>query len=182
MPPSSGAQIGHERVRQEHEPPARAEQAGRLGDPEGGVGPEGGAELRDRQVEGCIRQRDALAGRLDQRELDPRLLHHPSGGGELGRRGIDADGPSAPKRQLGGEIGRPAPELHDVEPRDVSHRRPDVILAHAEHAPRDVLRRPRPLGMGIGELRVRLRPLGDVGGDGVSSSGSVTAIAYGPTA
>ena len=58
-------------------------------------------------------------------------------------------------------------ELNDIEPVDVPQRRTDDVLADPEDSPRQVLRSPRALGLGVGELGVRLGPLRDVRGDRV---------------
>ena len=48
--------------------PLGPQEARRLGHPEGRIGPQRGAELGDGKVERRVRQRHALAGRLDERE------------------------------------------------------------------------------------------------------------------
>ena len=74
----------------------------------------------------------------------------------------------APRRaSCAAEVRGAAPELDDVEAVHVAQRRADRVLTDPEHAPGELLRRPCPIGLLIGELGVGLRPLGDVGGDGV---------------
>ncbi len=81
--------------------------------------------------------------------------------------GSTPTGLGTPLRQLGGEVRRPAAELNDLERIHLTQRRTDVCLANLEHAPRQLLGSPRAFSVRIGELGVRLRPLGDVGGNRV---------------
>ncbi len=56
-----------------------------------------------------------------------------------------------------GEVARSAAELDDVEPVDVAEYA-DVVLAHAEDSPRDLVREPGAARVLVGVLRVRRRP------------------------
>src|SRR5262249_51214261 len=57
----------------------------------------------------------------------------------------------------GAEVGRAAPELDDVLAGDVRDD-PDLALGLRPLAPRDLVLRPRALGLGVGVLRVAARP------------------------
>ena len=121
-------------LRQEDEPTARTEEPVRLRDPAVRVAPEARSVLGDGEVERCVGERHLLGVRLDQRELEPGLLLHPTRRLELRRRDVDADRPRTLPREPGGEVRRPAAELDHVESRDVTE--------HVERRPR--VRRTRP--------------------------------------
>ena len=78
-PSCSGMQsISSERVDQENEPPAGAQQARRLGDPAVGIRPQAGAVLGDGEVEAGIAVGHRLGVAVQQRERRPRA--RPAGG------------------------------------------------------------------------------------------------------
>ena len=64
----------------------------------------------------------------------PGLRLQPPCGVELRRGDVDADGPRAALREPGGEVASAAPEVDDVETRDVAEQ-PDLGLRDAEHRP-----------------------------------------------
>ena len=102
-------------VAEEPQPTAGAQEPKRLGDPEVRVAPDARAVLRDREVEALVRKRNVLGARLDQWEVEPELDLAASGGLELGRRHVDADGAGATLRKPGRDVRRAAAELDDVE-------------------------------------------------------------------
>ncbi len=121
-PVSGRAENDERRVAQEDQPAAGTQQPRRLRHPEVRIGPDRGAVLRDGEVERRVRQRHPLAGCLDQREHDPRLLLHPPGRLELRGRRVDADRARAELGEPRREVRGPAAELDDVEPRNVAER------------------------------------------------------------
>src|SRR4029078_5310432 len=107
-------------VGQEHEPCSRAKYAVPLAYPEVRIAPETRAVLGDGEVERSIGQGDVLGIRLDQRKCHSRLLLHPTGGVELCRCQVDADGPRTSAGKVRCEVRSPAPELDDIQPCDVA--------------------------------------------------------------
>ena len=128
-----------------------------LGDPEVRVAPDAGAVLGDGEVEALRGERNVLGARLDQRELDSELELTAARGGELGRGDIDADRTCAAPREPGRDVRGAAAELDDVEAVDRA-KRVERRLGDPEHAPRDLISRPRLAGLRIGVLGVRLGP------------------------
>src|SRR4029078_6832704 len=102
------------RVAEEPEASSGPEQAVCLGQPAVRVAPDARAVLRDREVEALRRERGVLRARLEEREHEAGLLLTASRGGELGGRDVDADRPPAAPRKAGGDVSRPAAELHGV--------------------------------------------------------------------
>ena len=72
------------RVAEEDQPPARPQQPVGVRDPDVRVAPDGGAVLREHEVERRVRQRRVLGARVDQRKLDARA---PAGARERWRAG-----------------------------------------------------------------------------------------------
>ena len=143
-------------------PPGPEEPRG-LGDPAVRVDPDRGAVLGEREVEALVRQ--ARLGRvgLDERELDPRLGHHPPRRLELRRRDVDADRPRAALREPRREVRGAAAELDDVESRDVAEHA-ELGFVDPPDAPGDLVERPvrrggvvRVLAVGLGPEREVLR-------------------------
>ena len=92
-----GALVGRAEDRQravaeEPEPPARAKEPMRLGNPAIRIAPDARPVLGDREIEALRGQRNVLRTRLDEWELDPELLLASAGRLELSRRHVDPDG------------------------------------------------------------------------------------------
>ncbi len=115
-----GAEDHERRVAEEHEPAAGPKQPGRLGDPAVRIGPDRRAVLGQGEVEALGRQSRLGRIRLDERELDPCLGHHPTRRLELRRGDVDAYRASAVLREPRREVRGAAAELDDVEPGDVT--------------------------------------------------------------
>ena len=129
-------------VAEEPEAPAGPQQPMRLGQPAVRVAPDAGPVLGHGEVEALRRERDVLGARLDERELEPELLLAAPRRRELRRGHVDADRPRAAAGEPGGDVGRAAAELDDVEAVDVAERA-ERRLGDAEDAPGDLLARPR---------------------------------------
>jgi hypothetical protein len=121
-------------VDQEDQPPARAQQPRRLGDPAVGVAPDAGAVLADRQVEAAAAQRGALGVAVDEREGEPELALEGAGRAQLGGGAVQADdagaAPGEPRRDVGGA----AAQLDRGAPGDVGEE-PQLRLRDAPDAP-----------------------------------------------
>src|SRR2546428_4461982 len=124
------------RIGHEHEASARPQQARGLWDPELWIGPERRTVLGEREIERCVRQRDALGRRFDERERDPALLLHPPRGREPGRCRIHSDRPRTALRQPRGEIRGPTPEFDHVAIAHLTKRRAELLFADPEEPPR----------------------------------------------
>ncbi len=150
-------------LRRNDETPAGPEQARGLGDPAVRIDPDRRSVLRDHEVEAPGRQPGVGGIRLDERELDAGLAHHPAGRLELRRRDVDADGARAELREPRREVGRAAAELDDVEAGDVAEH-VQLGLGDPPDAPADLVERPvvrgavvRVLAVGLGPERAVLR-------------------------
>src|SRR6267154_675513 len=141
-----GAEHEEERVRQEVESPARAEQARGLRDPFHRIRPQARAVLRDREVKGLVGVGDGFRVAVEQGELEGVLLLHAPRGLELLLGVVDAHHVSALPREPRGDVGRAAAELDRGLARDVVGDHTHVGLGDAPDAPAWGGLRPVPLG------------------------------------
>src|SRR5215467_12548826 len=72
------------RVDEEDQLSARAQEPGRLGDPRVRVAPDAGAILGDHQVERRVSEWRSLGVGMHEREGEPKLLLQPARGSKLG--------------------------------------------------------------------------------------------------
>ena len=133
-PSSRRAERVENRVAEEDQPPARPQQPVRVRDPDVRVAPDGGAVLREDEVERGVRQRRVLGARVDQRELEPVLLLELARGGQLVLRDVEADRPCAQPHEPRAPVAGAAAEVDHVEP---AHVRQDahLLLGHLPAAP-----------------------------------------------
>ena len=141
---SGTRQDDERRVRQEHQPAARPEQARRLRDPRVRVRPERRAVFADRAVEAAGLERRGFGVAEVEREVDAELPLEPASGLELRWRVVDPDRAGAALREPRRDVRRPAAELDDVLPGDVVRQQVDVRFGDAPDAPRDLVGRPAP--------------------------------------
>ena len=103
----------------------RTQHSGRLGDPAVGIAPDRGPVLTDRKVEARIGKGQVLGVPEMQGKPHPGLLLHPTRCLELPRGVVYAHRFGTAFRELGGQVGRPAAELDDVETVDRCGQHPD---------------------------------------------------------
>jgi hypothetical protein len=158
-----------QRVQRAHrvkdQPPAGAQQPGRLGNPSGRVRPQARPAFGDHQVEPARGQRDVRRVGLDQREHDPGLLLAPESRAQLRPGHVQADRAGAAPGQPGREVRGPAAQLDHVQAADVPEHA-QVALGHVEDAPRDLIGQPGPVRAVVRVRRVDPGPRLPVGGDG----------------
>ncbi len=154
---SSHAELRERRAAQEDQPAAGSQEPRGLGHPALGIDPDRGAVFGEREVEARRRQSRVTRVRLDERELDPGLRHHPPRGLELGRGDVDADRPCAEPCEDGRHVRGAAAELDDVEAAQVAHH-PELGIGHAPDPPRDLGLFPLLRRLLVGVLGVDLRP------------------------
>ncbi len=146
--------VGHgehqqDRVDQEDQLPAGAEQPRRLGDPGVRVAPDAGAVLADRQVEAGVGERRPLGVGLEQREPQPETLLQAVRGRQLGRGVVQGHRPSAAARQPGRDVAGTAAELDAVEAAGIGRQHAGLGLGDAPDAPGRLGRRPVPQACGF---------------------------------
>src|SRR5271170_7958003 len=123
------------RVDQEDQPPAGAQQPGRLRDPSVRIAPDAGPVFRDHQVEGGIGERGLLGAGVQQREPQPEALLQLARGGQLRRGDIQADRTRPAPGQPGRNVAGAAAELDHVEPGQARRQDSDLCLGNGPDAP-----------------------------------------------
>ncbi len=122
-----------------------------------------------------------LRAGVDEREVEPVLALEPAGRLELPGGVVDACRAGPPSGEPGRPVGRPAPELDDLEARDVGQhtQRP---LRDPPDAPYGVVHRPLALAISdelVGEAIPDLAVDAGVPGEAVGPAGATTAPAPG---
>jgi len=132
---TEAAEDGEDRVDEEDELAAGAQQAGGLRDPEVGVAPDARAVLGDRDVEGFVGVGDLLGVAVEEREVEAELLLVAAGGGELGFAVVDANRAGAAAGEPGGDVAGAAAELDRVAAVELLGEEADFGLGQGEDAP-----------------------------------------------
>ena len=175
---SRAAHDRQRRVDEEHEPPARAQQPRRLGDPLVRIAPDARAVLGDREVEARVVKRRLLGVAVHERELDPELLLQGARGGELALGVVDPDGASAAPGQPRGHVARPAAELDRVEAVEVVGQHVQLGLGDGEDPPPRLVARPV-AAAGLDPLAGEGVPRGAVARDVLGQIAHGSALALG---
>src|SRR5438105_209571 len=102
-------------VTQEDQPAARPKQARRLRDPAVRVAPDARAVFGENQIEALLPEGNLFGVRFHQRKTETEALLHGSGGGELRRCDVDADGSRSTPGQPAREVPGPTPEIQDIQ-------------------------------------------------------------------
>ena len=119
------------RVDQEDQLPARAQQAGGLGDPRIGITPDAGAVLGNRQVEGSVGEGRLLGAGVDERKSQPETVLQLAGGSQLRRGAVQADRPRAAAGQPGRDVAGAAAELDAVTAAQAGRQDQGLCLGNA---------------------------------------------------
>jgi len=135
------AQGAQQRVGEEDQPAAGAQQARRLGDPGVRVAPERRAVLGDREIEARVSERHVLGAGVDQRELEAVLRLHLARGGELVLGDVHAHRPRPGPRQPRRHVRGPAAQLDHVEALD-RRQGAHLRVRDVPDPPRDLVRGP----------------------------------------
>jgi hypothetical protein len=158
------AEGGQDAVGQEHQPPARAQQPGRLGHPAVGIAPDAGPVLADDQVEAPTGEWHPLGVGLDQGERQPEPLLAAGRGRQLGRIEVDPDRAGTLPCELGRQVGGTAAQLGHVQAPDGAEDAEDAF-GDLEQAPGELGGGPGAIGVLVGELGVHHRPEGAIPGE-----------------
>ncbi len=114
--------------------PPGPQQSGGLGHSGVGVGEGHGPVVAEHDVEALVRRGHGLGAGVDEGEVHSGLGHEPAGMLELLLGEVQPHRPRPGLRQRDGPLGRPAPELQDVEPFDLAEYL-ELALGDLPHPP-----------------------------------------------